>query len=78
MYLQCSGYVQMCVYINLHTVGPVYYLGTNHNCPDHQGALIFQVSKAPIWITTECVGYLAGVLIFLCSKFHYTYKIMVK
>ena len=48
---------------------PVYYghLGTNHKCPDYEGALIVQVSlydkAAPFGTITKCVDY-AGVFIF--------------
>ena len=54
------------------TVKPVIMnygnLGTNKNCPDYQGVLIFRVSlygKAPFGTITKCVDY-AGIHIINC------------
>ena len=56
---------------HLDTLGPASLLwtpGTNQQCPDHQGVLIFQVSlynKESFGTTSKCVDY-AGVLILKC------------
>ena len=57
------------------TVEPVHsvYLGTNQQCPDYQGVLIFQVSlytKLSFGTTIKCVDY-AGVLINRFHSIHY-------
>ena len=65
------------------TVKPVYYrhLGTNKNCLDYQGVLIFQVSlydKASFGTITKCVDY-ASVLInwFHCILGYVVHRLVI-